>query len=170
VIPIVLAIVLIMLLVLLRSVVAAVILCATTVLSYLSALGVGWLLFDNVLGWSAMDVSTPLLAFIFLVALGVDYNIFLTARAREEMALTGDATGSIVKALAVTGGVITSAGVLLAAVFTVLGVLPLVLLAQLGVVVGFGVLLDTVLVRGVATPALVALCGRRFWWPSKLSR
>nr|WP_194956380.1 MMPL family transporter [Aeromicrobium phoceense] len=170
VIPIVLAIVLIMLLVLLRSVVAAAILCATTVLSYLSALGVGWLLFDNVLGWSAMDVSTPLLAFIFLVALGVDYNIFLTARAREEMALTGDATGSIVKALAVTGGVITSAGVLLAAVFTVLGVLPLVLLAQLGVVVGFGVLLDTVLVRGVATPALVALCGRRFWWPSKLSR
>ncbi len=170
VIPIVLAIVLIMLLVLLRSVVAAVILCATTVLSYLSALGVGWLLFDHVLGWSAMDVSTPLLAFIFLVALGVDYNIFLTARAREEMALTGDATGSIVKALAVTGGVITSAGVLLAAVFTVLGVLPLVLLAQLGVVVGFGVLLDTVLVRGVATPALVALCGRRFWWPSKLSR
>ena len=170
VIPIVLAIVLVMLLLLLRSVVAAVILCATTVLSYLSALGVGWLLFDHVLGWSAMDVSTPLLAFIFLVALGVDYNIFLTARAREEMALTGDATASIVKALAVTGGVITSAGVLLAAVFTVLGVLPLVLLAQLGVVVGFGVLLDTVLVRGVATPALVALCGRRFWWPSKLSR
>ncbi|MET0467569.1 MAG: MMPL family transporter [Aeromicrobium sp.] len=170
VIPIVLAIVLVMLLILLRSVVAAVVLCATTVLSYLSALGVGWLLFDHVLGWSAMDVSTPLLAFIFLVALGVDYNIFLTARAREEMVLTGDPTGSIVKALAVTGGVITSAGVLLAAVFTVLGVLPLVLLAQLGVVVGFGVLLDTVLVRGVATPALVALCGRQFWWPSTLSR
>lgn len=170
VIPVVLVIVLLMLLILLRSVVAAVVLCATTVLSYLSALGVGWLLFDHVLGWSAMDVSTPLLAFIFLVALGVDYNIFLTARAREEMALTHDATESIVKALAVTGGVITSAGVLLAAVFTVLGVLPLVLLAQLGVVVGFGVLLDTVLVRGVATPALVALCGRRFWWPSQLSR
>ncbi|MCD9155166.1 MMPL family transporter [Aeromicrobium duanguangcaii] len=170
VIPIVLAIVLVMLLVLLRSVVAAVLLCATTVLSYLSALGVGWVLFDRVLGWSAMDVSTPLLAFIFLVALGVDYNIFLTARAREEMVVTGDATASIVKALAVTGGVITSAGILLAAVFAVLGVLPLVLLAQLGVIVGFGVLLDTVLVRGVATPAIVALCGRWFWWPSKLSR
>lgn len=170
VIPIVLVIVLAMLLILLRSVVAAVILCATTVLSYLSALGVGWLLFDHVLGWSGMDVSTPLLAFIFLVALGVDYNIFLTARAREEMAETGDATESIVRALAVTGGVITSAGILLAAVFTVLGVLPLVLLAQLGVIVGFGVLLDTVLVRGVATPAIVTLCGRRFWWPSRLSR
>ncbi|WP_313404240.1 MMPL family transporter [Aeromicrobium sp.] len=170
VIPIVLVIVLAMLLILLRSVVAAVVLCATTVLSYLSALGVGWLVFDHVLGWSAMDVSTPLLAFIFLVALGVDYNIFLTARAREEMAVSHDATASIVKALAVTGGVITSAGILLAAVFAVLGVLPLVLLAQLGVIVGFGVLLDTVLVRGVATPAIVSLIGRRFWWPSKLAR
>lgn len=170
VIPVVLAVVLGMLLVLLRSAVAAVLLAGTTVLSYLSALGVGWLLFDRVLGWSATDVSTPLLAFIFLVALGVDYNIFLTARAREEMRRTGDATQSIVTALAVTGGVITSAGVLLAAVFTVLGVLPLVLLAQLGVLVGFGVLLDTVVVRGVVTPALVAWIGRRFWWPSALSR
>lgn len=170
VVPVVLGIVVVMLLVLLRSVVAAGLLAATTVLSYLSALGVGWLLFDHVLGWSAMDVSTPLLAFIFLVALGVDYNIFLTARAREEMAATGDATESIVRALAVTGGVITSAGILLAAVFAVLGVLPLVLLAQLGVIVGFGVLLDTVVVRGLVTPAMVAVCGKRFWWPSKLSR
>ncbi|MFD1859272.1 MMPL family transporter [Aeromicrobium camelliae] len=170
VIPIVLAIVLAMLLILLRSVVAAVLLAASTVLSYLSALGVGWLLFDHVIGWTAMDVSTPLLAFIFLVALGVDYNIFLTARAREEMRATGDATESIVTALAVTGGVITSAGVLLAAVFAVLGVLPLVLLAQLGVVVGVGVLLDTVVVRSIVTPALVRLCGKRFWWPSALGR
>lgn len=170
IIPVVLAVVLGMLLLLLRSVVAAVLLASTTVLSYLSALGVGWLAFDHVLGWSATDVSTPLLAFIFLVALGVDYNIFLTARAREEMAATGDARRSIVTALAVTGGVITSAGVLLAAVFAVLGVLPLVLLAQLGVVVGLGVLLDTVVVRGVVTPALVTLVGRRFWWPSALAR
>ncbi|ALX03670.1 MMPL family transporter [Aeromicrobium erythreum] len=170
IIPVVLAVVLGMLLLLLRSVVAAVLLAGTTVLSYLSALGVGWLVFDHVLGWSATDVSTPLLGFIFLVALGVDYNIFLTARAREEMSRTGDATGSIVTALAVTGGVITSAGILLAAVFAVLGVLPLVLLAQLGVLVGFGVLLDTVVVRGVVTPALVAWCGRRFWWPSRLAR
>jgi RND superfamily putative drug exporter len=170
IIPVVLAVVLGMLLLLLRSVVAAVLLAGTTVLSYLSALGVGWLVFDHVLSWSATDVSTPLLGFIFLVALGVDYNIFLTARAREEMARTGDATGSIVTALAVTGGVITSAGILLAAVFAVLGVLPLVLLAQLGVLVGFGVLLDTVVVRGLVTPALVAWCGRRFWWPNRLSR
>lgn len=170
VVPLVLAVVLVMLFLLLRSAVAAVLLGATTVLSYLSALGVGWLFFDHVLGWPAMDVSTPLLAFIFLVALGVDYNIFLTARAREEMAATGDATQSVVTALAVTGGVITSAGILLAAVFTVLGVLPLVLLAQLGVLVGFGVLLDTVVVRGLVTPALVAWVGRRFWWPGRLAR
>ncbi len=170
VVPLVLAVVLAMLFLLLRSAVAAVLLGATTVLSYLAALGVGWLFFDLVLGWSAMDVSTPLLAFIFLVALGVDYNIFLTARAREEMASTGDATASVVTALAVTGGVITSAGILLAAVFAVLGVLPLVLLAQLGVLVGFGVLLDTVVVRGLVTPAMVAWIGRRFWWPSHLGR
>lgn len=170
IIPVVLGVVLGMLLLLLRSVVAAFLLASTTVLSYLSALGVGWLVFDHVLGWTATDVSTPLLAFIFLVALGVDYNIFLTARAREEMVATGDARRSIVTALAVTGGVITSAGVLLAAVFAVLGVLPLVLLAQLGVVVGLGVLLDTVVVRGVVTPALVTLVGRRFWWPSALAR
>ncbi|RLV54973.1 MMPL family transporter [Aeromicrobium phragmitis] len=170
VIPIVLAIVLAMLLILLRSLVAAVLLAGTTVLSYLSALGLGWLLFDHVIGWTATDVSTPLLAFIFLVALGVDYNIFLTARAREEMRATRDATESIVTALAVTGGVITSAGVLLAAVFAVLGVLPLVLLAQLGVIVGVGVLLDAVVVRSIVTPALVRLCGKRFWWPSALGR
>ncbi len=168
-IPLVLTVVLVMLVVLLRSVVAALLLAGTTVLSYLSALGVGWLVFQT-LDYSAMDVSTPLLAFIFLVALGVDYNIFLTARAREETAASGDPTASIVRALAVTGGVITSAGVLLAAVFTVLGVLPLVLLAQLGVIVGFGVLLDTLLVRSVVTPALVAVTGRWFWWPSRLSK
>ena len=167
--PVVLAVVLAMLLLLLRSVVAALLLTATTVLSFASALGVSWLVFDHVLGWSATDVSTPVLAFIFLVALGVDYNIFLTARAREETRRTGDATASIVRALAATGGVITSAGILLAAVFTVLGVLPLVLLAQLGIVVGLGVLLDTLLARGVLTPALVSLCGNRFWWPSRLA-
>jgi RND superfamily putative drug exporter len=167
--PIVLGVVLVMLLVLLRSVVAALLLAATTVLSYLSALGVGWLAFQW-LDYSAMDVSTPLLGFIFLVALGVDYNIFLTARAREETAASGDPTDGIVRSLAVTGGVITSAGILLAAVFTVLGVLPLVLLAQLGVIVGFGVLLDTLLVRSVVTPALVAVTSRWFWWPGRLAR
>ena len=111
----------------------------------------------------------PLLAFLFLVALGVDYNIFLTTRAREEAQRQGTRAG-IVTAVAVTGGVITSAGILLAAVFTVLGVLPLITLTQIGIIVGFGVLLDTLLVRTVLVPALVTLLGRRVWWPSALSR
>lgn len=163
IIPVVLLVVLVMLYFLLRSVVASVLLTLTTVLSYLSALGLGWLLFDWVFGWPATDVSTPLLAFIFLVALGIDYNIFLTARAREEFIVNRDARRSMVTALAVTGSVITSAGILLAAVFTVLGVLPLVLLAQLGVIVGLGVLLDTMVVRSIMTPAMVSILGARFW-------
>ncbi len=170
VVPVVLGVVLLGLLLLLRSVVASVLLISLTVLSYAAALGLAWLAIENLLGWSAVDVSLPLLAFIFLVALGVDYNIFLTARAKQEMRSDGDATESIVRALATTGGVITSAGILLAAVFAVLGVLPLVLLAQLGIVVGLGVLLDTVLVRGIITPPIVAVLGRRFWWPGALSR
>ena len=117
----------------------------------------------------ALDLSVPLLSFLFLVALGGDYNIFLTTRAKEE-AEEHDTTRAISIALAVTGGVITSAGILLAAVFTVLGVLPLITLTQIGVIVGFGVLLDTLLVRSVLVPALVALLGRRFWWPGHLSR
>lgn len=165
--PVVLGIVLVVLLVLLRSVVAALLLTATTVLSYLSALGIGWFIFDRWLGFSAIDLSVPLLAFIFLVALGVDYNIFLTTRAREEVLATGDTRGAIVTALAVTGGVITSAGVLLAAVFAVLGVLPLLVLTQVGIIVGVGVLLDTLLVRSVLVPALITILQDRFWWPSK---
>lgn len=165
--PVVLAIVLVVLLLLLRSVVAAVVLAGTTVLSFLSALGVGWLLFEHWLGFPAMDLSVPLLAFIFLVALGVDYNIFLTTRAREEVLEHGDTREGIVAALAVTGGVITSAGILLASVFTVLGVLPLLVLTQVGVIVGFGVLLDTTVVRSILVPALVTMLGDRFWWPSR---
>ena len=111
-------------------------------------------------------MSTPLLTFLFLVALGVDYNIFLTTRAREEAVAGAPARQAITTALAVTGGVITSAGILLAAVFAVLGVLPLVQLAQIGVIVGFGVLLDTLVVRSLLVPALVTLLGERFWWPS----
>ena len=118
---------------------------------------------------AAGAMRVPLLAFLFLVALGVDYNIFLVSRAQEETRCLGTREG-IVEALAVTGGVITSAGVLLAAVFTVLGVLPVVLLTQIGVIVALGVLLDTLLVRSVLVPALVSLLGWRFWWPSRLSR
>ncbi len=120
--------------------------------------------FSHWFGFPAIDLGVPLLSFLFLVALGVDYNIFLATRAREEAAKT-DTRSAIATALAVTGGVITSAGILLAAVFTVLGVLPLITLTQIGIIVGFGVLLDTLLVRSVLVPALVSLLGDRFWWP-----
>lgn len=172
IIPLVLAVVLAVLLVLLRSLVAAVVLVLTVVATYAAATGAAWLAFDRWFGFPALDLTVPLLAFLFLVALGVDYNIFLTTRAREEALHGGSdvARGPISLALAVTGGVITSAGVLLAAVFAVLGVLPLIVLTQIGVIVGFGVLLDTLLVRSLLVPALVTLLGRYFWWPGALSR
>jgi RND superfamily putative drug exporter len=164
VIPLILGIVLVVLLLLLRSVVAALVLVLTVVATFVASLGAGWFAFAHWFGFPALDLDVPLLSFLFLVALGVDYNIFLATRAREEAA-SQDARASITTALAVTGGVITSAGILLASVFTVLGVLPLITLTQIGVIVGFGVLLDTLLVRSVLVPALVALLGERFWWP-----
>ena len=171
IIPLILVVVLVVLLVLLRSVVAAVVLVLTVVATYAASLGASWFAFGTVLDYPALDVSVPLLSFLFLVALGVDYNIFLTTRAKEEAEQEGATPREAISvALAVTGGVITSAGILLAAVFTVLGVLPLVILAQIGVIVGFGVLLDTLLVRSVLVPALVTLLGRWFWWPGRLSR
>lgn len=167
--PLVLLIVFVILVLLLRALVAPVLLLATVVLSFLASLGASYWAFTHVLGFPALDTSVPLLGFLFLVALGVDYNIFLTTRAREEAQTLGTTPG-IVRAVAVTGGVITSAGILLAAVFTVLGVLPLIALGQIGIIVGFGVLLDTLLVRTVLVPALVAIADRRVWWPSALSR
>ncbi|WP_309649028.1 MMPL family transporter [Nocardioides sp.] len=169
IIPMILVVVLLVLLALLRSIVAAVLLVATVVATFAASLGASWWAFTHWFDFPALDLSVPLLSFLFLVALGVDYNIFLTTRAKEE-AEEHDTTRAISIALAVTGGVITSAGILLAAVFTVLGVLPLITLTQIGVIVGFGVLLDTLLVRSVLVPALVALLGRRFWWPGHLSR
>ncbi|MFC4785018.1 MMPL family transporter [Nocardioides sp. MAHUQ-72] len=166
IIPIILAVVVVVLLLLLRSVVAALLLVATVVATYAASMGASWLAIDHLFGFPALDLDVPLLAFLFLVALGVDYNIFLATRAREEAARE-DTRSAIASALAVTGGVITSAGVLLAAVFTVLGVLPLIVLTQLGVIVGFGVLLDTLLVRSLLVPALVAVLGDRFWWPGR---
>lgn len=163
--PVILAIVLAVLLLLLRSVVAAVLLVATVVGTYVASLGASWFAFRHLFDFPPLADATPLLAFLFLVALGVDYNIFLATRAREEATAGAPAREAVVRALAVTGGVITSAGILLAAVFAVLGVLPLVQLAQIGVIVGFGVLLDTLLVRSVLVPALVALLRERFWWP-----
>lgn len=165
--PLILALVLGALLLLLRAAVAAVLLVLTVLATYLAALGVSWWLFTGPLGFEALDTKAPLFAFLFLVALGVDYNIFLVTRAREEAREHGSRTGML-RALNATGGVITSAGVLLAAVFAVLGVLPLVVLAQIGTIIGIGVLLDTLLVRTVLVPALAVWLGDRFWWPGRV--
>jgi putative drug exporter of the RND superfamily len=154
---------------LLRGLVAPLLLVLTVIASFLASLGAAWLLFDHVLGFPALDSSVLLISFVFLVALGVDYNIFLVTRAREDARRAGTRDGML-SALAVTGGVITSAGVLLAAVFAVLGVLPLITLTQIGVIVCIGVLLDTLLVRTVLVPALAFLLGGRFWWPSRIRR
>jgi len=167
IIPIVLVLVLLVLVLLLRALFAPVLLVATVLLTFFAALGTSWLIFQNVLGYPALDNGVLLLSFIFLVALGVDYNIFLATRAREE-ALVSDTRSGMLTALKATGGVITSAGILLAAVFAVLGVLPLIALAQIGIIVGIGVLLDTLLVRTVLVPALAFVFGERFWWPSKV--
>ncbi|MCG6567177.1 MMPL family transporter [Tessaracoccus sp. ZS01] len=166
IIPLILALVLGILFVLLRSVVAPLVLVATVVGTYVAALGASWVLFVEVLGFERLDSSVPLLTFLFLVALGIDYNIFLVTRAREEGRHHGSRRGML-RALTATGGVITSAGILLAAVFAVLGVLPLVVLAQIGVVIGVGVLLDTLLVRTVLVPAIAVLLGDAFWWPRR---
>lgn len=168
VLPLILALVLLSLMVLLRSLVAPPILVVTVVATYLAALGASWWLFTKVFGFSALDVGAPLITFLFLVALGVDYNIFLVTRAREEAARHGSHEGML-RALGATGGVITSAGILLAGVFAVLGVLPLVVLAQIGVIICIGVLLDTLVVRTVLVPAIALILGDRFWWPRKVA-
>ncbi|MEV4704408.1 efflux RND transporter permease subunit [Actinoplanes sp. NPDC049316] len=167
IVPVILLVVLLVLGVLLRAVVAGLLLIATVIASFAAALGAGSFLFREVLGYPGLDNQVPLFSFLFLVALGVDYNIFLVTRAREEAAQRGTRDGMI-HALAATGAVITSAGVLLAAVFAVLGVLPIITLTQIGVIVGLGVLLDTLLVRTVLVPALATLLGDRFWWPARL--
>jgi RND superfamily putative drug exporter len=167
--PIVLVVVFLILVALLRAVVAPLILIGTVIVSFVAALGVGYFAFDVIFGFPGSDPSLPLFAFVFLVALGVDYNIFLMARAREETLTHGTRAGML-RALAVTGGVITSAGIVLAGTFSVLAVLPLVFLTEIGFVVAFGVLLDTFLVRSVLVPALVELIGPKIWWPSALAR
>lgn len=166
VIPLILAVVLLVLLVLLRAVPASLLLVGVTVLSALAALGAGSWISDTVFGFPALDTNVPLFGFLFLVALGVDYTIFLVTRAREEAATYGTTQG-MVRAVASTGAVITSAGAVLAAVFCVLGVLPLITLTQLGIVVGVGILLDTFVVRTLVVPALFELLGDKVWWPAK---
>jgi RND superfamily putative drug exporter len=165
VVPAVLAVVLLILVALLRAVVLPLLLIATVVLSFAAALGVGVLL-SNLVGFAGLETSVPLLAFVFLVALGVDYNIFLVARAREDAARHGTAEG-MHRALASTGSVITSAGLVLAGTFSILTLIPFVGLIQLGAIIAFGVLLDTFFVRSVIVPALVWDAGERVWWPGR---
>jgi len=169
VVPLVLLVVLVILSVVLRALVAPLLLVATVVLSFAAALGVSALAFDHLFGFAGADASLPLWVFVFLVALGVDYNIFLMTRVYEESRHHGTRRGALL-GLAATGGVITSAGVVLAGTFVALGSLPLVLVTELGFAVAFGVLLDTFVVRSVLVTALNLDIGRWIWWPSRLSR
>jgi RND superfamily putative drug exporter len=169
VIPLVLAAILVILMLLLRSIVAPLILIGSVVLSFAAALGVSALVFEHVFHFPGADPSVPLFGFVFLVALGVDYNIFLMTRVREESLRFGTRPG-IVRGLRLTGGVITSAGLVLAATFAALGVLPILFLAQISFIVAFGVLLDTFLVRTLLVPALTYDVGPAIWWPSRLAR
>ncbi|MCX9193877.1 hypothetical protein C3Y87_21360 [Carbonactinospora thermoautotrophica] len=169
VIPLVLAVILLVLALLLRAVLAPLLLIATVVLSFAAALGLCALLFRHLFGFPGEDSSFPLFAFVFLVALGIDYNIFLMTRVHEETKRLGTRAGTL-RGLAVTGGVITSAGIVLAATFSALAVLPLVVLVELGVAVALGVLIDTVVVRSLLVPALTYDIGRLVWWPSRLAR
>ncbi|MGE9807801.1 MMPL family transporter [Janibacter sp. G1551] len=169
IVPLVLGVVLLVLGGLLRSVVAPIVLVLVNVASAVAAIGLGSAVSRWLFDVPALDVNVPVLAFVFLIALGIDYTIFLAHRARAEAATHGT-VGGVVEALAHTGGVITSAGVVLAGVFAALGVLPLVTLGQLGVIVGLGVLIDTLLVRTVAVPAAFGLLGDRLWWPGSVTR
>ncbi|MGJ9426667.1 MMPL family transporter [Nesterenkonia halotolerans] len=169
IIPIVLLVILLILMVLLRSVLAPVLLVLTTVLSFATALGVSALVFDYVFDFPGADPTVPLYGFVFLVALGIDYNIFLMTRVREESLSHGTRRG-VIRGLTVTGGVITSAGIVLAATFAALSVIPILFLAQIAFIVAFGVLLDTFLVRALLVPALVRDIGPAVWWPSKLAK
>ena len=168
IVPIALFVVFLILMALLRAVVAPLVLIGTVVLSYAAALGISTFFFENVFGFAGIDPGLPLFAFVFLVALGIDYNIFLMARVREETLTHGTRDGTI-RGLAVTGAVITSAGLVLAGTFSVLAVLPLVTLTEIGFTIAIGVLIDTFLVRSLLVPALVLEIGDRVWWPSALA-
>ena len=169
IIPVILVVILVILMLLLRAVVAPLLLIASVILSFGSALGVSALIFNHVFDFPGADPAVPLYGFVFLVALGVDYNIFLMSRVREESLRHGTRPG-ILRGLVATGGVITSAGLVLAATFAALGVIPILFLAQLAFIVAFGVLLDTFVVRSLLVPAAAYDLGRVIWWPSKLSR
>ncbi|MGW0173536.1 MMPL family transporter [Rhodococcus sp. NPDC003322] len=169
IIPVVSLVVLAILCLLLRSLLAPLLLMGTVILSFAATLGISSIVFNHILGFPGADPVVPLFAFVFLVALGIDYNIFLMTRVREEAAKVGTRAG-VLRGLTVTGGVITSAGVVLAATFSALAVIPLIFLAQIAFIVAFGVLLDALVVRSLLVPALVHDIGPRVWWPSALAR
>ena len=169
IIPVVLVVIVLILMLLLRAILAPVLLILTTVLSFGTAMGISALMFDHVFDFPGADPAVPLFGFVFLVALGIDYNIFLMTRVREESLAHGTREG-VVRGLAVTGGVITSAGMVLAATFAALGVIPILFLAQIAFIVAFGVLLDTFVVRTLLVPALTLDLGKVIWWPSALWR
>lgn len=169
IIPIILVVIAVILMVLLRSILAPILLITTTVISFGTAMGVAALVFNHIFEFPGADPAVPLFGFVFLVALGIDYNIFLMTRVREESLKHGTRQG-VLRGLTVTGGVITSAGVVLAATFAALSVIPILFLVQLAFIVAFGVLLDTFIVRSLLVPALTYDIGRAVWWPSKLSR
>ena len=169
IIPVILVVIFVILMLLLRAILAPLLLILTTVLSFGSALGVAALVFNGVFDFPGADPAVPLYGFVFLVALGIDYNIFLMTRVREESLRHGTREG-ILRGLSVTGGVITSAGLVLAATFAALSVIPILFLVQIAFIVAFGVLLDTFVVRSLLVPALSYDIGRKIWWPSKLSR
>src|SRR5699024_9419884 len=169
IIPVVLVVIVLILMMLLRAVLAPLLLIATTVLSFGTAMGVSALVFDHLFAFPGADPAVTLFGFVFLVALGIDSNLFLMTRVREEALAHGTGEG-IVRGLSVTGGVITSAGLVLAATFAALGVIPILFLAQIAFIVAFGVLLDTFVVRTLLVPALALDLGKVIWWPSALWR
>jgi RND superfamily putative drug exporter len=169
IIPIVLVVILLILMLLLRAIVAPILLIVSVVVSYATALGVSALVFNHLFGFSGADAAVPLFGFVFLVALGVDYNIFLMTRVREESLRLGTRAG-ILRGLGKTGSVITSAGIVLAATFAALAVIPILFLVQIAFIVAFGVLVDTIIVRSLLVPALSYDIGKEIWWPSRLSR
>ena len=169
IIPVVLMVITLILMLLLRSIVAPLLLMLTTVLSFGATLGISSLVFNHLLDFPGSDPSVPLYGFVFLVALGIDYNIFLMTRVREESLVLGTKEG-VLRGLVVTGGVITSAGVVLAATFAALAVIPILFMVQLAIIVAFGVLLDALVVRALLVPSLVYDVGDPVWWPCKLAR
>jgi RND superfamily putative drug exporter len=169
VVPVALVVVFLILVLLLRAIIAPLVLIGTVILSFAAALGIATFFFENVFGFPGIDPALPLFAFIFLVALGIDYNIFLMARVREETIKYGTREGTM-RGLAVTGTVITSAGIVLAGTFSALAILPLVTLTEIGFTIAIGVLIDTFIVRTLLVPALVLDIGDRVWWPSALAK